>query len=60
MTELSIERDKAVLEAQEWLRQQTVYFTQVAWTLLDGACHVLAAGIITDNGWLIVPTNYKA
>lgn len=60
MTELTSERDNAVLEAQEWLTQQTDYFTEVAWTLLDGACHVLAEGIITDNGWLIIPTNYKA
>jgi hypothetical protein len=59
ISELSAERDKAASEASEWLTQQTDYFTELAWTLFDATCHALAAGIITDNGWLIVPTNYK-
>ena len=60
MGELSSELDEATIEAKDWLQNQTDYFTELAWTLLDSTSHVLAAGIITDNGWLIVRTNYKA
>jgi len=59
ITDFSNEYEKAATEAKEWLIQQTDHFTTLAWTLLDSTCHVLAEGIITENGWLIVPTNYK-
>lgn len=59
ITDLSGEYAKAAIEAREWLIQQTDHFTAVAWTLLDSMCHVLGEGIITENGWLIVPTNHK-
>lgn len=59
ITDLAAEYEKAATEAQEWLTQQTDYFTTLAWTLLDSTCSVLSAGIVTDNGWLIIPKNYK-
>ena len=59
ITDLSGEYEKATNEARYWLIQQTDHFTKIAWTLLDSTCHVLAEGIVTENGWLIVPTNYK-
>lgn len=51
--------DRAAIEARKWLIEQTDYFTELAWRLFDGVCEVLAEGIITSNGWLIVPTNFK-
>lgn len=57
--ELVAERDQAIVEAEEWLRNQAEYCARTSWVLLDGVCEVLAKGIVTDNGWLIVPTNYK-
>ncbi|SRR6266498_3591145 len=59
ITDLSGEYEKATNEARDWLIRQTDHCTKVAWTLLDSTCHVLAEGIVTKNGWLIVPTNYK-
>ena len=59
ITNLCNEYEQAAAEAQEWLIQQIDHSTTLAWTLLDSTCHVLAEGIITENGWLIVPTNYK-
>jgi hypothetical protein len=56
---LAEERKKAIEEAKIWLLQQVDYFTESSWTILDATCAVLADGIVTENDWLIVPTNYK-
>jgi hypothetical protein len=57
--ELEPRRVRAIAAATEWLLRETKGVTEICWTLFDGACEVLAEGIVTDNDWLVVPMNYK-
>lgn len=49
----------SIAETKEWLTKQIEHCRDTCWQILDSTCDVLAEGIITDNGWLIVPTNHK-
>jgi len=58
-SEFLAERAAAIKEGIEWVLQQISYCANLAWTISDGICDVLSDGIVTENGWLIVPTNHK-
>ena len=52
-------REKAIDEARDWLFRQTDKAAEACWVAFDGACQVLAEGIVTDNDWIIVPLPFK-
>jgi hypothetical protein len=58
-TELKPVRDEAIQAAADWLFKQTDRAAEICWALFDGACMVLAEGIVTENDWIIVPIPFK-
>jgi hypothetical protein len=49
----------SIAETKEWLTKQIEHCRETCWQILDSICDVLAEGIITDNDYLIVPSNHK-
>jgi hypothetical protein len=50
---------EAIRAATAWLFKQTDRAAEICWELFDGACMVLAEGIVTENDWIIVPIPFK-
>ncbi len=57
--ELRPVREKAVETAIAWLFKQIDRVSEICWGLFDGTCMVLAEGIVTENGWIIIPIPFK-
>ena len=49
----------SITDTRDWLVKQIEHCREACWQLLESICEVLAEGMITDNDWLIVPTNHK-
>lgn len=58
-SELESARNEAIQASTIWLFKQVGLASETCWTLFDSTCMVLAEGIVTDNGWIIVPIPFK-